>query len=310
MLQSIDTTAWLTSVSRRKLQQAAGSLDRSRDADKLLRKVLLRNSITRGDLPFAEALPSQSSPPSPTLASPQQPPLPLASTASPVVPRTDEDDFVFPDATSLTASRVYSSEDADAEAKWLDSLLEDLSDDEYDDTTKAGASHKMYGEEEEGEDDLDLDWLLSNTFDEPQPISVPAPLPPREPIVLEDLRPFHYPLPEDDDDDLSTAPGMEEDVEGESEADSVEWPLTPGAYRSITSILGRSTSSSNLNQLVASAGRDDNAGLPSITEGAVYDNSARPAIHVVEETPLYRYSPAPREHALSASTTPALGPSC
>ena len=220
---------------------------------------------------------------------------------------------MFPDATSLTASRVYSTEDADAEAKWLDSLLEDLSDDdEYDDTSKAGASHKVYGDEEdESEDDLDLDWLLSNTFDESQPIiSVPAPIPPREPVILEDLRPFHYPLPEDDDDDLSTAPGMEEDVEGDSEADSVEWPLTPG-YRSITSLLRRSTSGSNLNQLVASAGRDDNtAGLPSITEGAVYGQSAPLAIHVIEEAPLYRYSPAPREQALSTSTTPALGPSC
>lgn len=319
MFHPVDSTAWLSVLSRRKLQSAA-SPDRPRDADKLLRKVLLRNSISRVDLALAEA--QLASPPfSPTespISSPQQQPIPIHSDPEPAPSsplRADEDEFVFPDATSLTASRVYSEADEDAEAKWLNSVLEDLSDDEeYDeDGLKRDTAHGNTSDEEEEEeddmDDLDLDWLMSTTVEEPQPIiSVPTPTPPTEPLTLSHLlAPFEHPLPDDDDDDLSTAPGMDEDVEGDSEADSVEWPLTPG-QRSITSILGRSTSHSALNQLVASAGREE--ALPAITEEAVFEHNVRPAIHF-DEPRLYRYSPAPSdEHQLISSPTPAMGTSC
>jgi hypothetical protein len=312
MFHSVDTTAWLSVLSRRKLQSAA-SPDRSRDADKLLRKVLLRNSISRVDLALAEA--QSSSPPLspilPTLSSPQQP-IPIQSDPEPSPSstlRVDEDGFVFPDATSLATSRIYSVAEENAEAKWLDSVLEDLSDDEYDEDVKGHAAHGASSDEEDDTDDFDLDWLLSTTVEEPQPIiSVPTPTPPTELLTLEHLlSPFEYPLPEDDDDDLSTAPGMDDDVEDESEADSVEWPLTPG-HRSINSMLGRSTSNSALNQLVASAGREE--ALPPITEEAVFQHNVRPAIHF-DEPRLYRYSPALNdEQQLISPATPALGPTC
>lgn len=319
MFHPVDTTTWLSVLSRKKLQSAA-SPDRPRgDADKLLRKVLLRNSITRVDLALAEAqttssplLPTTS--PSPPLQVSADPEPPASSTSR----ATDEDEFVFPDATSLTASRVYSAEDEDAEARWLDSVLEDLSDDEEEEEygPKGIAAHGASSDDEDEDDDyFDLEWLMSTTNEEPVVpiISVPAPPPPSESLNLEHLLPpFKYPLPDDDDDDdLSTAPDMEADVEGDSEADSVEWPLTPG-QRSITSMLGRSsTSASAPNQLVASAvvGRED--ALPSITEEAVFEHNVRPAIHV-DEPRLYRYSPAaPNEQPLTESTTtPAVGPSC
>lgn len=336
MFHAQDPTVWI-SAARRKLQLAA-SPDRPRDQDKLLRKVLLRNSISRVDLALAEIQPSSSSQVSPTSPlPPTQEPVPIQpvpeATAQP--PRADEDEFVFPDATSLATSRVFTNAETNVEEKWLDSLLEDLSDDEYDDDDEAtarGASSPFDEEEEDHDEDYYLDaeslaWLLSTTAEEPQPIiSVPSPTsvsvralsPPRalphEPLTIDDL-PFYSPLPDDDDDDLSTVPGMEED-EGESEADSVEWPLTPG-QRSITSILGRSTSNSNssLNQLVASAERDDDntvaiGGLPSITEDAAYDHPTRLDIHV-DEPPLYRYSPNPGEMPLPLNdATPALGGSC
>jgi hypothetical protein len=248
---------------------------------------------------------------------------------------------VFPE---LTSSRAFTNAEPNVEEKWLDSLLEDLSDDEYDndededdEATARGASSPFDEEEEDHDEDYYLDaeslaWLLSTNAEEPQPIiSVPSPTsvsvraisPPRalhsqphETLTIDDL-PFYSPLPDDDDDDLSTVPGMEPD-EGESEADSVEWPLTPG-QRSITSILGRSTSNSNssLNQLVASAEREENAVnigvLPSVAEDTIYDHSTRLDIHV-DEPQLYRYSPNPNERPLplaaSNDATPALGSSC
>ncbi|KAG8827479.1 hypothetical protein FRC19_002932 [Serendipita sp. 401] len=205
MFHSLDTTAWLSVVSRRKLQQAAASPDRPRDADKLLRKVLLRNSISRVDLALAEAqATSSSSSTSPsilshsspsTLPSPQQQQvLPLHSTSGPespvTLPRPEEDDFVFPDATSLTVSQSYSTEDAEAEARWLESLLEDLSDDEDEDhlsrahdDSHAGDvtfSHEGEAEEEDEEADFDLD-LLWSTNSEPQTLIV---IPPRLRLCL------------------------------------------------------------------------------------------------------------------------------
>lgn len=339
MFHSQEATAWI-SAARRKLQLAA-SPDRPRDQDKLLRKVLLRNSISRVDLVFAENQPSPSSPVSPVSPLPStEETVPAQSAPEPTAQplRADEDEFVFPDATSLATSRVYTNAEPNAEEKWLNSLLEDLSDDDYDDdeATARGTSSPFDEEEEDHDEDYYLDaeslaWLLSTTAEEPQPIiSVPSPTsvsvralsPPRVqtqphgPLTIDDL-PFYYPLPDDDDDDLSTAPGMEDDVEGESEADSVEWPLTPG-QRSITSILGRSTSNSNssLNHLVASAGSDENTAiispLPSITEDAVYDHSTQLDIHV-DEPSLYRYSPSPSERPLplsSSNATPPPGGSC
>jgi len=312
------TPAWMSSVSRRKLQSTA-----TPDADKLLRKVLLRNSISRVDLALAEAQSvSQSAPAVPLTTLESSPQQPIQVHPDPESPPTgvistrpraaaDEDEFVFPDATSLNTPRVYSTADADAEARWFNSLLEDMSDDDGEYEEEPTEENIIHEEEEEEEDEgyfESLAWLL----DEPtQPIiSVPAPISPREPLVLE-LRPFDYPLPDDDDDDLSTAPDMDEDVEGESEADSVEWPLTPG-QRSMTSMLGRSITASALNQLVASG--DDTAiaplPLPSITEGTVFEADAdvRPAIHE-DEPRLYRYSPAPSERPLATSTT-ALNSAC
>lgn len=285
------TPAWMSYVSRRKLQSTA-----TPDADKLLRKVLLRNSISRVDLALAEeaqALPQSNSTPFPQQQHPhlnQVQADPEGASASPSTPptRLDEDEFVFPDATSLNTPRVYSTADADAEARWLDSLLEDMSDDE-----EANGVHDEEDDEEEEEDEEYLEslaWLL----DEPQ-----TPSKARDPL----LRPFDYPLPDEDDDDLSTTPDMEDDVEGESEADSVEWPLTPG-QRSMTSMLGRSITASTLNQLVASG--EDAAPLPlplpSITEGTVFEEDVRPAIHE-DEPRLYRYSPAPGERPIGTSTT-------
>jgi hypothetical protein len=307
----------LSYVSRRKLQSTA-----TPDADKLLRKVLLRNSISRVDLALAEAhsTPSVASPQSngsstATLSSPlpiQVHPDPerhdLACPSSSNTPlRADEDEFVFPDATSLNTPRVYSTADADAEARWLDSLLEDMSDDDgdYEEATEENVTH---GDDEEEEDEEgyyleSLAWLL----DEPEPIiSVPAPISPQEPLVLE-VRPFDYPLPDDSDDDLSTAPDMEED-EGESEADSGEWPLTPG-QRSMTSMLGRSITASTLNQLVASGDGMAPLPLPSIAEGPAFDADVRPAIHE-DEPPLYRYSPAPGERPIATSTTALTNSAC
>lgn len=308
----------MSSVSRRKLQSTA-----TPDADKLLRKVLLRNSISRVDLALAEAHSTSllASPPLiPTLSSPQQQPIqvhpdpeqPQTPCTSPSTTplRADEDEFVFPDATSLNTPRVYSTADADAEARWLDSLLEDMSDDdgEYGDASEENITHSD-GEEEEEEEEEDgyylesLAWLL----DEPEPIiSVPAPISPQEPLIIE-VRPFDCPLPDDSDDDLSTAPDMDEDVEGESEADSVEWPLTPG-QRSVTSILGRSISASTLNQLVASGDGIAPLPLPSIAEGSAFDADVRPAIHE-DEPPLYRYSPAP-ERPIATSTTALTNSAC
>lgn len=295
----------MSSVSRRKLQSTA-----SPDADKLLRKVLLRNSISRVDLALAEAhaLPQSNSATLDlaTLSSPQHPIQvqadddPEGAIASPLTPptRLDEDEFVFPDATSLNTPRVYSTADADAEARWLDSLLEDMSDDDEENIVQGDDDDEEEEEEEEGYYLESLAWLL----DEPQQPAT------QNPLALE-LGPFDSPLPDDSDDDLSTAPDMDEDVEGESEADSVEWPLTPG-QRSMTSMLGRSITASTLNQLVASG--DDIEplqALPSITEGAVFEADVRPAIHE-DEPRLYRYSPAPSERPIATSTTALSNSAC
>ncbi|PVG00191.1 hypothetical protein CPB86DRAFT_773867 [Serendipita vermifera] len=313
MFHSLDTTTWLSAVSRRKLQ-SVGSPDRERprDADKLLRKVLLRNSLSRVDLALAEAqsLPALSPPSSPTLPSPQQRPCLSHSDPEPSASssKADEDDFVFPDATSITTSRAYSQEDADAEAKWLDSLLDDLSDDdEYENEAEQGPANSSQTFEDEDDEELYLDpeslpWLHSTDAEEP--ISAPPPIPANDSTVLDHLEPFYYPLPEDDD-DLSTVPTMDDDVEGESEADSVEWLATPG-HRSLTSMLGHS---SNLHHLVASGNQHENSPLSPITVNVIDEHDVRPAIHV-EEPNLYRYSPAPSERPLGSSTTTALGSAC
>lgn len=298
----------MSSVSRRKLQSTA-----SPDADKLLRKVLLRNSISRIDLALAEgtSLPQSNNAVTitnglATLSSPQHPiqvqadhdPEGASASPSSTPPtRLDEDEFVFPDATSLNTPRVYSTADADAEARWLDSLLEDMSDDE-DETSVHDDVEEV---EEEGEDDYYLEslaWLL----DEPQPSTA------RDSHILQLAPSFDSPLPDESDDDLSTTPDMDEDVEGESEADSVEWLLTPG-QRSMTSMLGRSITASTLNQLVASGDDVAPLPLPSITEGAVFEADVRPAIHE-DEPQLYRYSPAPGERPIATSTTALNSSAC
>jgi hypothetical protein len=316
MFHSLDTTAWLSTVSRRKLQ-SVGSPDRERprDADKLLRKVLLRNSLSRVDLALAEAqsLPALSPPTSPTLPSPQQRPTSSQCDPEPLVssPKADEDDFVFPDATSITTSRAYSQEDADAEAKWLDSLLDDLSDDdEYENDAEQGPANSSQTFEDEDDEELYLDpeslpWL--HPTDAEEPIRAPPPIPTNDSNILPHLEPFYYPLPEDDDDDLSTVPTMDDDVEGDSEADSVEWLATPG-HRSLTSMLGHS-SSSHLHHLVASGNQHEDSPLSPITVNVMDVHDVRPAIHV-EEPSLYRYSPAPSEQPLPSATRTALGPAC
>ena len=309
-MATFGSPAELSSALRRKLQQTA-----TPDA-KLLRKVLLRNSISRVDLALAEAQSSaspQSDSLTATLSSPQQPiqvppdPEPVGPSSSSTPQRADEEDFVFPDATSLNIPRVYSTADAVAEARWLDSLLEDMSDDESE--YEEPSEDITHGDEDEEDEDgyylESLAWLL----DEPAApiISVPAPISPEQRLRLEP-RPFDCPLPDESDDDLSTAPEMEEDVEGESEADSVEWPLTPG-QRSMASIVGRSISTSTLNQLVASGDRIVPLTLPSITEVPVFDADVRPAIHE-DEPPLYRYSPAPSERPIATSTTALPNSAC
>jgi len=53
---NIGTTAWLSNLARRKLQTATSPLQpRPGERDTLLRRVMLRNSITRVDLALAEA---------------------------------------------------------------------------------------------------------------------------------------------------------------------------------------------------------------------------------------------------------------
>lgn len=312
MFNTLDTTAWLSGLSRRKLHSSSTGSDRPhKDADKLLRKVLLRNSLSRVDLALAE-LSSTTLPPPEPLALEHELPLatvlPIVDRDPPAPQETLVEDFVFPDASSIAhTSRQYTSAETEAEARWLDSLLEDLSDDddEYDPTAAVQETHIATEEEDDDDDDdfyLDpegLAWLLSTTEDDdvqPTIISVPSPtsfLPsesnPRVPI------PFPL-LPDDSDadDDLSTTPGMEEDLEGDSEADSVEWPQTPGSQFRSTASLGRSASSSSLNQhqhtsIAAStspgsplslplSASSPLAVLPVIREGAVLDNREPPRI--------------------------------
>jgi hypothetical protein len=287
MFHNIDTTAWLSNLSRRKLQTATSPSDRPREGDTLLRRVLLRNSITRVDLALAEAHEAHL-PLSPSLSSPSSaipiPDPPAASTSAPGVlplapppsvpppPPLDvaDNEFVFP---SLPNGRVYTPEETAAEERWLDSLLDTLSDAEDDDDYDYAQALVVQaeGSPEDEDDYLDpegLAWLMSAAADEQPTISVPSPTsvpvrslsPPRaSPIGPREL-PFYYPLPDDSDDDLST-PGMEEDVEGESDADSLEWPCTPGSQFRSTASLGRSSSTSSLNNLVASG--SEQAHIPS-----------------------------------------------
>ena len=291
MFHNIDTTAWLSNISRRKLQTATSLSERPREGDTLLRRVLLRNSITRVDLALAGAqeaqilLPPQpsSTPPSastststtstqlPLVPSSLSPPPPGPAPASDLV----DNEFVFP---SLPNGRVYTQEETIAEERWLDSLLDTLSDgddgnDSEDDDDYAHALVVQVESSPEPEEDEDeyldpegLAWLMSAAVDEQPTISVPSPTsmpvrslsPPRAlPIGPHEL-PFYYPLPDDSDDDLST-PGMEEDVEGESEADSLEWPSTPGSQFRSTASLGRSSSTSSLNNLIASGSEHTHA---------------------------------------------------
>ena len=309
MFHNIDTTAWLSNISRRKLHTATSPSDRPREGDTLLRRVLLRNSITRVDLALAEAQDAQLQPPpqpssvfstpSPATTSLTAPTLPLAPPSSSALspaptpsPDTVDNEFVFP---SLPNGRVYSPEETAAEERWLDSLLDTLSDGDDDGDDDDDYAHALVvpvessPEPEEEEDYLDLEglaWLMSAAVDEQPVISVPSPTsvpvrplsPPRlPPAPVGPLElPFYYPLPDDSDDDLST-PGMEEDVEGESDADSLEWPCTPGSQFRSTASLGRSSSTSSLNNLVASASEHTQApsSLSSPRERAVL-KPARP----------------------------------
>jgi hypothetical protein len=171
--------------------------------------------------------------------------------------------------------RVYTVEETAAQERWLDLLLDTLSDGDDDDDDDYDYAHALAAqaenspepEEDDEEDDyLDpesLAWLMSAAADEQPTISVPSPTsmpvrplsPPRAPPIGPLELPFYYPLPDDSEDDLST-PGMEEDLEGESEADSLEWPCTPGSQFRSTASLGRSSSTSSLNNLVASSGSE------------------------------------------------------
>ena len=303
MFHNIDTTAWLSNLSRRKLQTATSPSDRPREGDTLLRRVLLRNSITRVDLALAEAqeaqlqLPPQPSSaiPIPTSAGTGSSPLPLvpsSSTSSSSRPASAPDvvdnEFVFP---SMPSGRVYTSEETAAEERWLDSLLDTLSDgddDDDDDYTHALVVQTGSLPEPEEEDDDYLDpeslvWLMFAAADEQPTISVPSPTsvpvrslsPPRAQAIGPLELPFYYPLPDDSDDDLST-PGMEEDVEGESEADSLEWPCTPGSQFRSTASLGRSSSTSSLNNLLASGSEHTHTpSSPSSSRERVVLKSAR-----------------------------------
>lgn len=333
MFHNIDTTAWLSNLSRRKLQTATSPSERPRERDTLLRRVLLRNSITRVDLALAEAqeaqplLPAQpsssSTVPSAGTSSPATTQLPLVpSSLSPPpfgpAPASDllDNEFVFP---SLPNGRVYTQEETIAEERWLDSLLDTLSDadddddsedDEDDDYAHALVVQVESSPEPEEDDYLDLEglaWLMSDAADEQPTISVPSPTsmpvrslsPPRAlPIGPLEL-PFYYPLPDDSDDDLST-PGMEEDVEGESEADSLEWPSTPGSQFRSTASLGRSSSTSSLNNLIASG--SEHTHLPSSQsaprERVVVKSAKHPAtdklrIHSVHLTDKLSYMSPP-----------------
>ena len=315
MFHNIDTTAWLSNLSRRKLQTATSPSERAREGDTLLRRVLLRNSITRVDLALAEAqeaqlqLPPQpSSPiamPSAGTSAPTLPLVPLSSSPSGPAPSPSPDlvdsEFVFP---SLPNGRVYTPEETTAEQRWLDSLLDTLSDGDDDDDDDYAHALVVQVEsspepEEEDEDDyLDPEgfaWLMSAAADEqptisvPSPTSVPVPsLSPPQVLPLGPLDlPFYYPLPDDSDDDLST-PGMEDDVEGESEADSLEWPCTPGSQFRSTASLGRSSSTSSLNNLVASSGSEHtHAPSPSapreriVLKPAKQPTTDKPRIHRV-----------------------------
>ena len=340
MFHNIDTTAWLSNLSRRKLQTATSPSERPREGDTLLRRVLLRNSITRVDLALAGAqeapilLPSQPSsapvpiPPSvsaSTSATTQLPLVPSSSLSPPPpgpAPASDlvDNEFVFP---SLPNGRVYTQEETIAEERWLDSLLDTLSDgddgdDSEDDDDYAHAlvvqvESSPEPEEEDEDEYLDpegLAWLMSAAVDEQPTISVPSPTsmpvrslsPPRAlPIGPLEL-PFYYPLPDDSDDDLST-PGMEEDVEGESEADSLEWPSTPGSQFRSTASLGRSSSTSSLNTLIASGSEHTHtpSSLCSPRERVVIKPAKHPAtdklrIHSVHLTDNLSYiSPPERQ---------------
>lgn len=350
MFNTTGTTAWLSGVSRRKLQSASAP-DRPKDADKLLRRVLLRNSLSRVDLALAEVAHAQSTstadsipqlsrlaPTSDALddiATPPSSPVDLLSPERSLV-----GDFVFPDASSMTGSRTYTVEETEAEARWLDSLLENLSDDdEYEDVHATVAQVDSDEDEEEDEDSgherseqddlMDaecLAWLLSTTAeDDRPPVSVPSPTsvpvrslsPPRSssrPDAAEVMSPFPYPLPDDSDDDYISAPGMEDDVEGEdSEADSLEWPATPGSPFRSTASLGRSVSNSSLHNLVASATPPTASVLPAIHEGAVYQpglGQTAPRIRLQSNDGSHQPHPfVSRERRLSASSNASSPPS-
>ncbi|KAI0637184.1 hypothetical protein C8Q77DRAFT_1096459 [Trametes polyzona] len=175
-LQALESSS-LSTMARSKLQSVvSGGV---RDSCSLHRWVLLKNSITRSHTPVEPA--------------PPQPQAGIAEVRT--VYRRDEDDarddsileedaFMFPDPHSM-GSR--SAGGGDSEKQWLDSLLEDLGDDDEDmDIETASTSVSVLAVDD---DDDPLSPLCSpmsssddlvnhsSLFYHPPPIAIPYPIP-------------------------------------------------------------------------------------------------------------------------------------
>lgn len=254
-------------MARSKLQSVVSS--GVRDSCSLHRWVLLKNSITRSHTPVDTA-----------------PPQPQANvTDVQHVYRRDEDDprddaafveedtFMFPDPHSLASRSAGSS--SNSEKQWLDSLLEDLGDDDEDmdlESTATSVSVLAVDDDDELLSPLcspmsSSDDLVNHAhlFYQPPPIAVPYPVPypPLHPPLVpswlqfdahgdDSITPpstavplYHDPLPYYDVDDVDGLP-MPDAIEDTSddESDVLSTPYS----QSMSSLSPRDAASLSLPQ--------------------------------------------------------------
>ncbi|KAL0947082.1 hypothetical protein HGRIS_013223 [Hohenbuehelia grisea] len=162
----------------------------------------------------------------------------------------DGDSFIYPDAGTLLESR--SSTPNTSEEQWLDSLLEELGDDDDEDDYSGIRISATSGDDDE---DLLLSPLLSpfsSADDLPGqtsffPVPYPVPYPPYHPPLIDTydftsslasplspLLPYEVPLPYYDSDDveeLSVPDAVEDTSDDESDA-----PITPSIGHSASSL--------------------------------------------------------------------------
>ena len=212
----------LFAMARSKLNTAVSGV--SKDSSSLHRWVLLKNSILR----------SHSVDPAPP---------PAGADVQHVYRRDDEeardeveeDAFMFPDPHAL-GSR--SSDGGDSEKQWLDSLLEDLGDDDdYADAECPAASNSSLPVDDDDEQlsplcspnssSDDLVGPHSSLFYQPPPIAIPYPVPypPLPPSWLQLDSHDHDPLPYFDADEDLCVPDAIEDT-SDDESDALSTPYT------------------------------------------------------------------------------------